>query len=251
MNARALGFAGLLSLLLATSSSAGIVLTTMPQPPVLAKAELITTTFGYPDKLLDGFVAYQLSIEAPGTSKVAAVDFSIRGSLHQRWADTDLDGEIDPTLIGMASDGRADSHLTPPSSAHILLHHATEDNNVGPSPLADGEFDYGIGSVLKGVWGIPGSYQTALAELAYIVIPQDFDPSLLDIELAVSYRTEDYQFLLANLTAADFFPPQSGVPEPGSLVLAVTASLALSWRKGVRGLPGRDFSGEGARFPLF
>ncbi|MDC0936354.1 hypothetical protein OAS39_08705, partial [Pirellulales bacterium] len=179
-----------------------------------------------------GFVAYQLSVELREGLNVAAVDIAVSGPLHQCWVDVDFDGVADPTITGPPADGLADSHATPPGDALLLTREDlfTEDNNVSPSPLPDGDFDYGIGSMLRAVWGIPGASQTNRMDIAYLVIPADFPPEQLEIELAVAVDDPlGFGGALLTATTEDFFT--TIIPEPLLVVHLVTLAATLATRR--------------------
>lgn len=197
--------------LLATAANAGIV----------GSATVVAPPFAAPDAALTGFVAYQLSIATDDGSLISAVDVSMLGKFHQRWSDTDFDGIPNPSPNGPASNGRGDTHLTLISGA-LVGSAPTENNNIFPSPLPDGVFDYGVGTILGGAWGIPGPSQTTGANLAYIVIPEGSIPTMsINVQVATSNGTFP-------LDLGDFFVL---VPEPSSMIMAGMGLIGLAFRR--------------------
>src|SRR5262245_27422927 len=132
---------------------------------------------GGPDSQL---VAYTLGLSTDDGSNVAAIDVKIGGTLHQRWTSLVEGDPFEATPSGTSHQG-IDSHLTPIASALIV--YVNEDsipnsNDPAPSPLfSPVRTQTGIGTTLRGVWGIPGSDQTPSTDFAYIVVPRDADLS--------------------------------------------------------------------------
>jgi hypothetical protein len=152
----------------------------------LVKDPSVGNNFLAPEAALGSlWIADQLSLVATAGEVVGAVEVTINGNkLHQRWRDNDFDGIVDPTPIGTASDGRADSHLTPPVFAPFAAG-PTETNTLTGSPLTStpGAIEYGLGN-LFGAWGI--LTPTATTNLAYIVL-----------------KRSDLPFFAVNIQSAD------------------------------------------------
>lgn len=183
------------------------------QAGVIGKVTLVKdpgagNNFNAPEAALPpGWVAFQLSIQGTEGDVIGAVDVSITGNaLHQRWVDTDFDGVENPTPIGLASDGRGDSHLTPPAGSPFGFG-PTETNTGTGSPLAStpGTTLYGLGD-LAGAWAILNP--TMNNNIAYIVLRPDSVPNL---RVVVKSATPDGRAL----------PTQYFVePEPSTITLA-------------------------------
>lgn len=207
--------------------SQGTVPPPPPSPPrftggIVGKATKIAPPFLSPESNLTGYVAYQLDLVAPKGFEPFILDVSIQGPLHQRWSDPDFDGIPDPSPSGVPSTARGDSHLTPPQGAQILGSNVLGEDNLHPSPLSDGQYDYGVGSGLRGQWRIPEP--TTTAAVAYVVIPEDFNPRRLDINIEVFTQYHVSQIFL---TAADFF----SIPEPTTLATCSLGLLVLTTRR--------------------
>lgn len=146
-----------------------------------------TAAFAAPEALLGSpWVSYQLSVTSD-EGNIASWSFRIDTDLHQRWSDGDFDD--DPTngktITGTVSSANGDSHLTPAAGAlaGAGIGAPDEDNDYLPpapdSPLTDsyvpgagtGGIAWGVGSFLKGDYGLLAATQTASADIAKIVIP--------------------------------------------------------------------------------
>jgi hypothetical protein len=131
------------------------------------------TPFLAPEASLDSsWQSYQFSIHSTAGEPIQAVDVRIQGALHQRWTDIDADGIPDPTPIGPVADGKGDSHFTSPGTAAYGLGPFENNSGIG-SPLPDvpGLRDYGVGSILRGAYTIPGPAATQY-DIAYVVVPR-------------------------------------------------------------------------------
>lgn len=144
---------------------------------VIGSATLVrnppTIPFSAPDAALGApWVAYTLDLQATAGEIIAAVDVSITGPLHQRWVfNEDLEAYA-PTAIS-ANITSGDSHLRAPAGG-LFAFGPSEDNSGTGSPLADTVTShYGVGSFLRGAWGIPTATQSGNAALAYIVVPSN------------------------------------------------------------------------------
>ncbi len=171
--------------------------------------------FSTPDEALTGtnFSAFQISaITSDPQDVITAVEISITGPLHQRWADISFDGFPDPTPVGAPANGRGDSHLTPLAGA-LIGSAPTEDNSGAGSPIPNtGYFYYGLGTFLRGAWGIPGSLQSNTVQLAYIVTKPI---TIIDLEITTRLSgTFSSQWIYE--------------PEPASLTLAGLAMASLT-----------------------
>jgi hypothetical protein len=166
---------------LAASASAGVI----------GQANVVTS-FSTPDSALTGHTGYALSIATDDGSLISAVDVSIIGRLHQRWGIDPDTGDVLPSPRG-ASLTNGDSHLMlSPNSLFVLS--SDEDNTGAGSPLPDTDFrDYGYGTFLRGLWGIPAANQTNAMNLAYIVIPND---AYEDLAIVASVATTNGAFQL-------------------------------------------------------
>ncbi len=138
------------------------------------------TTFASPDAALtgQGWKGIVLSVMTDDGSPISAVDVNITAGLHQRWnfnSDTEV---FDPTPSS-TNITNGDSKLSVPSGA-LIGSSPSEDNSGTGSPLADtATRDYGVGTFLKGAWGIAGPNQTNKASLAYIVVRENEIPNVV------------------------------------------------------------------------
>ncbi len=153
------------------------------------------TTFAAPDAALtgQGFTGYVLTLMTDDNSPISAIDVNITGALHQRWnfnADTD---SFDPTPSS-ANITNGDTKLNPITGA-LVGSALTEDNSGTGSPLPDaaGARDYGLGTFIRGAWGIPGPSQTNKATMAYIVVK---DTDLPNIAVTAQVATGNGTFTL-------------------------------------------------------
>lgn len=171
------------------------------------------TTFTTPDAALtgQGWRGIVLSVMTDDNSVISAVDVNITGALHQRW-NFNVDTEtFDPTPSS-ANITNGDSHLNPISGA-LVGSALTEDNSGAGSPLPDtATRDYGVGTFLKGAWGIPGPSQTNKANLAYIVVR---DTDLPNIQIRAQVATSTGTFALDFGTSPPPLSVLSSNPVPG------------------------------------
>jgi hypothetical protein len=141
--------------------------------------------WGGPDS---AWVSYSLGLSTDDGSNIAAIDVTLRGTLYQQWTSL-VDGDpFEPTPSSAARN--FDSHLTPIASALIV--NLNEDSNLDGSdpatlqPSSTIQTRSGIGTTLKGVWGIPGADQTPSLDFAYIVVPRDADLSQFQFDIDVA-----------------------------------------------------------------
>jgi hypothetical protein len=207
----------------ASTTVAGVVGTA-----TLVKNPAAGNNFNAPDAALPpGFVAYQLCLCGTNGDVISAVDVSITGgALHQRWNDTDFDGVTNPSPTGNASNGRGDSHLTPPPGSPFGGGPVETNSKTGsPLPSVAGVTEYGFGN-LAGAWAI--LTPTYLNKIAYIVFRADVVPNLnIEIKSATPTGTA-----LPTLFTADFGPYCLPIPEPTSLAqLGLVSLAALGFRR--------------------
>lgn len=211
------------------SAGAGVVgLTTAVLPPFTV------------DTGLTGHTGYILSAMTDDGSLIAAVEVNITGQLHQRWfLDPDENLIIKtPTNASLTS---GDSHLTPVPGALFAVS-PVEDNSGSGSPLADTlTRDYGYGTFLRGVWGIPGSNQSNQITLGYIVIPDGSLPSL-SIAAGIAARKGD-EITVFTLNGDDFFdviPPPPPPPPNPILRSSPEPGPGIELYLNVFGMPGQN-----------
>jgi hypothetical protein len=185
----------------AAASRAGVVgLTSTVLPPFTV------------DTGLTGHTGYVLSAMTDDGSVIAAVEVNITGQLHQRWF-LDPDENLIVKTPTSASLTSGDSHLTPGPDVLIAVA-PVEDNSGSGSPLADTlTRDYGYGTFLRGVWGIPGPSRTNQITLGYIVIPDGSLPSLsITAQIAIQKGDEISAFTLNGADFFDVIPPPPTIP---------------------------------------
>lgn len=178
--------------------------------------------FNFPEEGLGSpWVAYQLCMCGTNGDVIGAVDVSITGNkLLQRWRDNDFDGVVDPSPVGVAYDGRGDSHLTPPTGSPFGLG-PTETNTKAGGPLTSipGTIEYGLGD-LSGAWAILNPTPTAVNNIAYIVVNK---VSAANLNITIKSATPSGG-VLPTIDGVDVFPwgffPTGQCPEPASVVYA-------------------------------
>jgi hypothetical protein len=158
------------------------------------------------------WVSYILGVSSNDGSRIGAVDVDLKGLFHQRW-NWDVDAQAfgaTPLSLGF---GNGDSHLMPMSGALFAVA-PTEDSQhsalYGSLPDVPGAIDYGVGTRMKGVWGIPGANVTSL-DLAYVVIPRGSE-SQLEYAIDVAGPTGDVHHFRQG--ASFPFPEPAPIPEP-------------------------------------
>jgi hypothetical protein len=157
--------------------------------------------FTNPDAALAApWVGYTLGLQTTAGELIGGIDVSIKGQLHQRWtfnADTET---FDPTPQNNVNISNGDSKLRALTGA-LFAAGPFEDNSGTGSPLADtATADYGVGTTLSGIWGIPGASQSSSATVAYIVVPKGSEPTL-DLRVSIADPGGN---ILGVLGAADF-----------------------------------------------
>ncbi|MCA9235690.1 MAG: hypothetical protein KDA44_09465 [Planctomycetales bacterium] len=189
---------------------------------VFVDATRVTSTFDAPETSLTGkgFEAWQIDVLTDNGDLITAVDVSLLGAFHQRWYDLDFDAVPDPTPLGAPSDGRGDSHLTPTAEARFGTA-PEENNNVWDSPLPDGAFDYGIGTYLRGAWGIPSPQRSDRVAAAYVVVPIGSD-LVGDFAVATTGGTFEFRSVIPLC------------PEPSTLWLGAIGLVASAGLRIVR-----------------
>ncbi len=183
---------------------------TIAEAAIIGTATLVrnppTVPFTAPESALGApWVGYELSLQSTAGEIIAAVDVTINGQLHQRWSDIDFDTIPDPSP-NSANVSQGDSHLSAIPGA-LFASGPVEDNPGTGSPLTSGSFLYGVGTYLRGAWGIRAASQTTSASLAYIVIPSG-SLHLLDVRVRAANSAGD---IIADLTESDFFDVFPGI----------------------------------------
>jgi hypothetical protein len=165
------------------------------------------------------WVSYILGVSSNDGSRIGAVDVDLKGLFHQRW-NWDVDAQAfgaTPSSLGF---GNGDSHLMPMSGALFAVA-PTEDSQhsalYGSLPDVPGAIDYGVGSRMRGVWGIPGGNATSL-NLAHVVIPRG---SEMNLEYAIDVAGPTGELQRFRQGASFPFPEPAPIPEPLPPVLPV------------------------------
>jgi hypothetical protein len=134
----------------------------------------------------NGWVSYVLNLTNTKGMNITAIDTTLEGVFHQRWQifqEEDPAGNpIDVLVKTPVNDGitNGDSHFLPPAgeAVSIIL---DENNNfyVDPAPAPDtAQRDYGIGTYLRGIYGIPNAQLSPSVDFAYVVIPRGGESGL-------------------------------------------------------------------------
>jgi hypothetical protein len=136
------------------------------------------TPFTSPDTGLGSpWRGYTLGLETTAGELIGGINVLVTGQLHQRWTPGE-DDDGNPTLLPTANSANAtngDSHLRAVAGG-LFAWGPLEDNSLAGSPLANtATAAYGIGTYLRGAWGIPNAQTTA--NVAYIVVPAGSEPT--------------------------------------------------------------------------
>jgi hypothetical protein len=183
-----------------------------------------------PEQNLKGFCACQIDMHTTDGSLITALDVDFEGRFHQRWVDPDLDG-FDPTPRGASFDRRGDSHLTPVPGALTGIPPVDENNNQFSSPLPDSaEFDYGVGTFLRGAWGIPRASQSTTASVAYLVMPRDNRNLYFGLDYAVATSSGVFNGSYGHRLDIDLEEVLC-IPEPTTLAICSLGLLLLTTRR--------------------
>ncbi len=194
-----------LTFLAAAVAVAALTVGTAAEAAVIGTAALVRNPpgapFNTPEAALGApWVGYTIGLATTAGELIGGVDVTITGQLHQRW----VIGEDDfgnPANLPTPNSGNAtagDSHLRAVAGA-LFGSGPSEDNSLAGSPLANtASATYGIGSFLKGAWGIPNAQTTA--NVAYIVIPCG-SVTVTDIRITVASPDGN---IIGNLTSANF-----------------------------------------------
>jgi hypothetical protein len=169
----------------------------------------------------NGWVSYILNARTDDGLRITGFDVDLKGRFLQRWniAEGEFGPETSPTP-NLSGTTNGDSHLLAGANPPVAIP-LSEDNNLNvviPNalpPLDNATRDYGIGSYLRGAWGLISSVQGESLNFAYIVIPRGSEATI-DLGLQVGLSNRDF---------AIFDGQVLFVPEPGSMMLV---SLMLS-----------------------
>ncbi len=180
--------------------------------------------FNAPEAALGApWVGYTLGLATNAGELIGGIDVSIGGTLHQRWTvgeDPDTGDPINVSTPNSTNATAGDSHLRAVTGA-LFGSGPDEDNSLAGSPLANTATNtYGVGSFLKGAWGITNALTTA--NLAYIVIPFG-SQTTTDIRVAIADPNGN---IIGNLTSANFpgFEPVTNNPP-----VITDADLGIVW----------------------
>ncbi len=208
MTKKIIAFVGVLALGV-SSAHAGVMIEVI---------QLATPPFSAPDAALTGFTSYQVNAVTTAGELISAVDVNFTGTFHQRWADLDFGGVADdPSPVGQASNTRGDSHLTLVAGA-LIGSAPSEDNSLSGSPLPiTSTAGYGLGTFMRGAWGIPGASQTTSATLGLSVQPIG-SMNLLSYSIATNQGTFTGEAVV-------------GIPEPSTFALAGLSLIGLVMRR--------------------
>ena len=157
--------------------------------------------FSSPEAALGGpWVSYAIGLQTTAGELIGGIDVTITGQLHQRWipGEDDFGNPIDQPTPNSPNATNGDSHLRAAAGALFAIV-PEEDNSLTGSPLANTPTaTYGVGSYLRGAWGILDAATTA--NVAYICIPCGSIPST-QINITVASPTGD---ILDVISSSDF-----------------------------------------------
>lgn len=209
----------------ALSAVAALALAGQAVAAVMGLSQVVNPPFTT-DTTLTGYKGYILSVMTDDGSLISAVDVNITGNLHQRY-NFNADLEDFAATPSSTNKTNGDSHLLVPATG-LIGSAPAEDNNISASPVPDSASrDYGIGSFLRGAWGIPGTEQTNKAELAYIVVKDGETPN---ISVTANIASANGTFSLS----ASAFPDLGGVVELPVLTAtpATGSTIDFGWVPG-------------------
>jgi hypothetical protein len=159
------------------------------------------------------WVSYILGVSTDDGSKIQAVDVNLKGTFAQRWnwdADAQSFASTPNSLIATGGD----SHLMMPSNALSPLAPSEDGsllNSAGLSLEGPDSFSYGAGSMMRGVWAVPGiESATTSMNLAYLVIPRGSESQL---QYAIDGAGSNGDMLFQFRQGAAF-PPLPPPPKP-------------------------------------
>jgi len=191
-----------------------------------------------------GYHAYVLHLHSD-TGNITAVDFSgargiigaNTGKLAQRWSSSGGDGTYDTPTPGFSTVQGAtatavnyDSHFLGVASNYVVGSALAEDGTFKPSgqvepgfPANSDSAGVGLGSFLRGAYGIVGAQQSPDLDVAYVVTKEGGTPAL-------PFATYTAQVATANGTF-DIAGPIAAIPEPATLSLAGLGLLGAFARR--------------------
>jgi hypothetical protein len=221
-----LAFSGAL-LLSATAASASVNLTVTS----LGAASDGTTTYS-------GFTAYKVTATTTNGAKINSITLGnfnsanpgagVFGPFLQRWTSDGLGGFTTTPAVATLNGVNAnslDSHfLTTARTTELIT--PTEDNNtINPAggPADTATFDWGTGSSLTGVFGIPVANQASSIDVLYLVLP-NASSATVGGQISTDENT--------NYTVATTVGPAAApIPEPASLGVLALGGMALLARR--------------------
>jgi hypothetical protein len=169
------------------------------------------------------------------TGNISGVDIDsggggIFGQLIQRWTSSGEDGTYDtPSPNGNNQNtatgvGNLDSHVLNPGGNPANILSAVPPNEdavfgatIPPFPANGPTSGFGRGTFIKGAFGIAGPAQSNTYQLAYIVIPEGSEASVVGSASVA--------------TAGGTFTVPIRVPEPGTISLVGLSALGLLARR--------------------
>jgi hypothetical protein len=192
-----------------------------------------------------GYHAYVLHLHSD-TGVISAVDFSgsngivgaNAGKLAQRWSSSGGDGTYDTPSPGFSTVNGStntavnyDSHFLGVAANFVVGSALAEDGTFKASgqiepgfPANSDSAGIGLGSFLRGAYGIVGAQQSADLDVAYVVTKDGGTPAL-------PFATFTAQVATANGTFNVSGPIAVGIPEPATLSLAGLGVLGLVARR--------------------